>query len=336
MRATCARRFPASRSTWRASARATRLRASRSSWNGTAARPISPRSAARSSPVARSRMAHPWRVGLENPVDEALVGPALRTPPDARTAVVTSGSYRHYLDAAGRRFGHIIDPRTGRPVEHALLSVTVVGPDAAEAAAWGTALLCLGPAAATGGGRARGTRRPVLDRARRRRRQLGSSARRSRPSGRRCSTSRRLARASRRRLKYQNGSSADASISTPGQRIAERPVQLGHDVEIHAVDRGDQRRRQEHARRDRENLDDVALLDVDHAERRIEQERDFLRDERRVVAQRLEIMLERSHAPAQFLAVGSIGEHLSRRIPPAAAARAGKRECSSTDRPCGR
>jgi FAD:protein FMN transferase len=89
----------------------------------------------------------PWRVGLENPGDEALAGPALRTPPEPRTAVVTSGSYRHYLDAAGTRFGHIIDPRTGQPVEHALLSVTVVGTDAAEAAAWGTALLCLGPAA---------------------------------------------------------------------------------------------------------------------------------------------------------------------------------------------
>jgi thiamine biosynthesis lipoprotein len=86
-----------------------------------------------------------WRVGLEDPVDEALAGPTLRMPPEERTAVVTSGSYRHYLDADGRRFGHIIDPRTGRPVEHSLLSVTVVGPDAATAAAWGTALLCLGP-----------------------------------------------------------------------------------------------------------------------------------------------------------------------------------------------
>lgn len=86
----------------------------------------------------------PWRVGLENPLDEAVAGPALRMPADTPTAVVTSGSYRHYLDAGGRRFGHIIDPRTGSPVEHSLVSVTVVGPEAAVAAAWGTALLCLG------------------------------------------------------------------------------------------------------------------------------------------------------------------------------------------------
>jgi thiamine biosynthesis lipoprotein len=89
-----------------------------------------------------------WRVGIENPGAGAGAGPALRMPPAARTAVITSGSYRHYLDADGRRFGHIIDPRSGRPVEHALVSVTVVGNDAATAAAWGTALLCLGPRAA--------------------------------------------------------------------------------------------------------------------------------------------------------------------------------------------
>ena len=90
----------------------------------------------------------PWRVGVENPVAGASASPALRVPPSTTTAVITSGSYRHYLEADGRRFSHIIDPRTGWPVEHGLLSVTVVAEDAATAAAWGTALLCLGPDAA--------------------------------------------------------------------------------------------------------------------------------------------------------------------------------------------
>ena len=89
-----------------------------------------------------------WRIGIENPVPGAGAGPALRLPPAARTAVVTSGSYRHYFEADGRRFGHILDARTGWPVEHALVSVAVVGNDAATAGAWGTALLCLGPGAA--------------------------------------------------------------------------------------------------------------------------------------------------------------------------------------------
>lgn len=86
-----------------------------------------------------------WRVGIENPRGGAQAAPALRMPSSATTAVVTSGSYRQYFEVDGRRFGHILDPRTGWPVEHALLSVTVVGDDAATAAAWGTALLCLGP-----------------------------------------------------------------------------------------------------------------------------------------------------------------------------------------------
>jgi thiamine biosynthesis lipoprotein len=90
----------------------------------------------------------PWRIGIENPVGGASKGPALRMPLGSRLAVITSGSYRHYLESSGRRFGHIIDPRSGWAVEHDLLSVTVVGPDPAAVAAWGTALLCLGPAAA--------------------------------------------------------------------------------------------------------------------------------------------------------------------------------------------
>jgi thiamine biosynthesis lipoprotein len=70
-------------------------------------------------------------------------------PAPTTTAVITSGSYRQYFEADGRRLGHIIDPRSGWPVEHQLLSVTVIGDDAATAAAWATALLCLGPAEAT-------------------------------------------------------------------------------------------------------------------------------------------------------------------------------------------
>jgi len=87
-----------------------------------------------------------WRIGIENPL--AGAGSVLSLRAEPRTAVVTSGSYRQYLEVDGRRYGHIIDPRSGGPVEHALLSVTVIGDDAATAAAWGTALLCLGPDAA--------------------------------------------------------------------------------------------------------------------------------------------------------------------------------------------
>jgi thiamine biosynthesis lipoprotein len=87
-----------------------------------------------------------WRVGVENPTGSDVAGPTLRIPNGARAAVITSGSYRHYLTAGGRRLGHVFDPRSGQPVDHSLLSATVVGHDGARAAAWATSLLCLGPA----------------------------------------------------------------------------------------------------------------------------------------------------------------------------------------------
>lgn len=88
-----------------------------------------------------------WRVGIENP-DKGAPLEALPLPPDRLTAVITSGSYRHFFEDHGRAYGHILDPRTGRSVDHALVSVTVTGDAPARTAAWGTALLCLGPVAA--------------------------------------------------------------------------------------------------------------------------------------------------------------------------------------------
>lgn len=89
-----------------------------------------------------------WRVGIENPDKVDAPIRALSLPEDRVTAVITSGSYRHNFTANDRVYGHILDPRTGRSVEHDLVSVTVTGPLAARTAAWGTALLCLGPAQA--------------------------------------------------------------------------------------------------------------------------------------------------------------------------------------------
>jgi thiamine biosynthesis lipoprotein len=88
----------------------------------------------------------PWRIGVERPSSsESAPGPTLRIPANGRTAVITSGAYRHFFDEDGRRFGHVIDPRTGWPIDHSLQAVTVVGRDAGSTAAWATALLCLGP-----------------------------------------------------------------------------------------------------------------------------------------------------------------------------------------------
>jgi thiamine biosynthesis lipoprotein len=88
----------------------------------------------------------PWRIGIEEagPGHAATVS-ALALPPDRPTAAVTSGTYRRYFEEGGRAYSHILDPRTGRPVDHALSAVTVLHSDPTLAGAWATALLCLGP-----------------------------------------------------------------------------------------------------------------------------------------------------------------------------------------------
>jgi thiamine biosynthesis lipoprotein len=86
-----------------------------------------------------------WRIAVERPLPgEQVMQKIITMPKEAPTAVMTSGTYRHYYDHRGQRYGHILDARTGRPVAHDLVSVTVIHENPAIADAWSTALLCLG------------------------------------------------------------------------------------------------------------------------------------------------------------------------------------------------
>lgn len=86
-----------------------------------------------------------WRIAIERPLPGAQqLHKILSIITNSKTSVVSSGTYRHYFDDSGKRFSHILDARTGRPVQHDTVSVTVVHPDATQADAWSTALLCLG------------------------------------------------------------------------------------------------------------------------------------------------------------------------------------------------
>ena len=60
-------------------------------------------------------------------------------------SLATSGDYRNYFEHDGQRYSHTIDPRTGRPITHALVSVSVVAENAMHADAMATALLVMGP-----------------------------------------------------------------------------------------------------------------------------------------------------------------------------------------------
>ena len=58
--------------------------------------------------------------------------------------MATSGNYERYTEIAGKRYSHILDPRTGRPVSDAIVQVTVIAREGAEADALATALTVLG------------------------------------------------------------------------------------------------------------------------------------------------------------------------------------------------
>lgn len=79
----------------------------------------------------------PWIVGIEKPADNWDSEQVVHTRIALRDkGLVTSGSTRKYVERNGKRYSHCIDPKTGYPVEHNVLSVTVL----AENSVWADAL----------------------------------------------------------------------------------------------------------------------------------------------------------------------------------------------------
>ncbi len=85
----------------------------------------------------------PWQIGIERPDDNQRM--IQRLAPLGNQSVATSGDYRIFFMNAGRRYSHLIDPRSGRPVAHSLASASVVADNCMEADALATTLLILGP-----------------------------------------------------------------------------------------------------------------------------------------------------------------------------------------------
>jgi thiamine biosynthesis lipoprotein len=83
----------------------------------------------------------PWRIGLQHPRQDALLGTVELTT----GAAATSGDYDRFFVQDGTRYSHIVDPRTGRPVA-GMASVSVIAPNATTADALSTAAFVLGAA----------------------------------------------------------------------------------------------------------------------------------------------------------------------------------------------
>lgn len=86
-----------------------------------------------------------WKIGIEKPSDEQFSTRELKAElPLTDLAVATSGNYRKFYEKDGVRYSHTINPKTGFPVKHALLSVTVIADKCAYADAYATAIMVMG------------------------------------------------------------------------------------------------------------------------------------------------------------------------------------------------
>ena len=89
----------------------------------------------------------PWKIGVTKPSDDPLSdkGSELMTILNVTDkAMATSGNYRNFYYKGGKKYAHTIDPKTGCPVQHSLLSATVIADDCATADAYATSFMVMG------------------------------------------------------------------------------------------------------------------------------------------------------------------------------------------------
>lgn len=88
----------------------------------------------------------PWKIGVTKPSDDSLnVNNELQTVLNVKDrAMATSGNYRNFYYRGGKKYAHTIDPATGYPVQHSILSATVFAKRCAEADAYATAFMVMG------------------------------------------------------------------------------------------------------------------------------------------------------------------------------------------------
>ena len=88
----------------------------------------------------------PWRIGVNKPTEDSLsTNGELQTVLNVTDiAMATSGNYRNFYYKNGKKYAHTIDPKTGCPVQHNILSATVLAKDCAVADAYATSFMVMG------------------------------------------------------------------------------------------------------------------------------------------------------------------------------------------------
>jgi len=87
----------------------------------------------------------PWRVGINRPLKEASISQVYRVVTLQNLALATSGDYRNFFEIEGRRYSHVLDPRTGYPVRNTVVSASVMAETCMFADGLATALMVMGP-----------------------------------------------------------------------------------------------------------------------------------------------------------------------------------------------
>jgi thiamine biosynthesis lipoprotein len=97
-----------------------------------------------SSGISEKRL--PWKIGVTKPIDDSLKqNQELQTILNVTNkAMATSGNYRNFYYKNGKKYAHTIDPKTGYPVQHSILSATVLADRCATADAYATSFMVMG------------------------------------------------------------------------------------------------------------------------------------------------------------------------------------------------
>ena len=88
---------------------------------------------------------HEWRIGVNTPLKEAAYNQVYKMVTLKNKALATSGDYRKFFVKSGQRYSHVLDPRTGYPVQNGVISVSVMADDCTLADGLATALMVMGP-----------------------------------------------------------------------------------------------------------------------------------------------------------------------------------------------
>ena len=92
--------------------------------------------------LGTDRQGEKWQIGVQDPREEDKIIDIIKVKDKA---VATSGDYRRYFTLEGKRFSHIVNPKTGLTVQDVPMSVTIIGPDATTTDALSTGVFVLGP-----------------------------------------------------------------------------------------------------------------------------------------------------------------------------------------------